>query len=320
VAFSRQFTWVLVNRDETPEITKRYRVTAHPTLLFLNPKDEMIHRFSGYKLPAELLAEFFEAAGRWSQYRAGQPWDVKVPRPAGIITGKKVVRIPAPFPGPSSGLTVYGDDLFVAERGKLHRLDGKTGAVKKTIAVPESVLDLTTDGELLYALESGWTAGKPIHVIDPETDRIVRTIVTEANLEKKGFGAKGIAWRDGKLWVLEGMKGRLHQVDPKTGEILQTVSGKATWLSGLAWDGTRFVTGSRDAVVFLDPRSGAVSLSVPVQYRLRSVAVTGDDVLLMEQPIFGYDRKHERIQVWPEKNFIYRVSGLRDIPGSGEKK
>ena len=319
MAFSRQFTWVMVNRDVTPEITKRYRVSAHPTLLFLNPEDEKIHRFSGYRKPPELLAEFFEAAGRWNQYRAGEEWDVKIPRPPEIVTGKKVVRLPAPFPGPSSGLAVYGDDVFAAERGKIHRLDGKTGAVKQTIAVPDSVIDLTTDGELIYAVETGWTAGKPIHVIDPETGRVVRAIVTTANLEKKVFGAKGIAWRDGKLWVLEGMKGRLHEIDPKSGEVTKTIDAAATWLAGLAWDGERFVAGSREAVMFLNPRDGSVSLSVPVQYRLRSVAVLGDDVFLMEQPIFGFDRNHERIQVWPEKNFIYRVSGLRDQPDAGKK-
>jgi len=319
VAFSRQFVWVRIDRDRTPEIPKRYNVSRGATLLFLSPEDKKIHRFAGDRKAAELVAGFFEAAGRWNQYQSGADWDRKLPRSPELISGRKVRRIPAPFPGPSGGLTVYGDDLFVAERGKLHRIDGKTSAMTRTIPAPESIRDLTTDGELIYAVESGWTAGKPIHVIDPETGRIVRGIVTKANLGNKAFGADGIAWREGRLWVLEGMSGRLSEVDAKTGEVLSTVSGEARWLSGLAFDGTHFVAGGREGVVFLDPRSGNVSLRVPVHYRLRSVAIAGRDVLLMEQPVFGYDRDHQRIQLWPEKNWIYRVSGIRESPVAGQK-
>lgn len=307
MAFSRQFVWVTVNRDETPDVPKKYGVTSYPTLLFLNEKDEKIHRFKGFKESGKLLAEFFEAAGRWAQYRAGEKWDTPLPRPKEIITGRTAVKIAAPFEGVPSGLVAYGGDIFVAERERIHRIDAETGKVKAAIAGPLSVVDLTTDGELLYALEYGWTAGKPIHVVDPVTGKVVRKIVTEANAEKKAFGAKGIAWRDGKLWVLEGMKGLIHEVDPKTGDVLSTLTCGAKWVAGLAWDGKRFVTGGRESLFLIDGTSGKVSLEVPVNYRLRSVAVLKGEVLLMEQPIFGHDRKHKRVQVWPEKTWIYRV-------------
>jgi len=310
VARSRAYVWVTVDRDRTPEVPKKYNVSAYPTLLFLNPEDEMVHRFSGYREVSKLLEEFDDADRRWKLYRDGEVWDLKAPRPPEILEGKKVTRIPAPFPGVPGGLAAYGDDLFVAERGRIHRIDGKTGEAKSALAAPESIADLASDGELVFALEFGWTAGKPIHVIDPETGRIVREIVTKENRKKKGYGAKGIAWRDARLWVLEGMRGVIHEVHPETGDVLSSLQCKAKWLSGLAWNGRRFVAGGREHVYLIDPASGEVSLAVRVEYRLRSVAVSGGDVLLMEQPVFGFDRRHQRIQLWPEKNWIYRVEGI----------
>ncbi len=307
MAFSRQFVWATVNRDETPEIPKEYGVTAYPTLLFLNEKNEKIHRFKGYREAAKLLSEFFEAAGRWAQYRAGEKWDAPRPRPKEIVSGKTAVKIASPFESVPAGLVVYGKDLFVAERERIHRLDAATGKVKGSIAGPVSVIDLATDGELLYALEYGWTAGRPIHVVDPVTGKVVRRITTAANAENKAFGAKGIAWRNGHLFVLEGMKGVIHEVDPKTGDLLSKLSCAVTWVSGLTWDGKHFVTGGNESLYFLDPASGKVSLEVPVNYRLRSVAAVKGDILLMEQPIFGHDRKHRRVRIWPEKTWIYRV-------------
>ena len=56
MASSRQFVWVTVNRDRTPDIPKQYAVSAYPTLLTVGPNNEKIHRFQSFQKPPEFLA------------------------------------------------------------------------------------------------------------------------------------------------------------------------------------------------------------------------------------------------------------------------
>ena len=60
VARSKRFVWLLVNRDRTPEVPKRFNVSAYPTLLTLGDGLEKIHRFQGFRKAAEVLAELGE--------------------------------------------------------------------------------------------------------------------------------------------------------------------------------------------------------------------------------------------------------------------
>jgi hypothetical protein len=298
----------MVDRDRTPEVPKRYRVSAYPTILTLNPKDEMIQRWSGgKKTPEEVLALFEDAKRRWALWREGKDWTAPDPRPEKICDDGTLTTIPAPAEDVPCGISAFGDDLFVVQGGRARRIDRKTGKTKGSFEVPESVIDVTTDGKLLFALESGWTAGKPVHVLDPETGKVLRSVVTEANRANRSHGAKGIAWRDGRLWVLSGMSGVLSEVDPEDGRIVRTLKTGKTWLAGLAWDGKRFLLGSREHLYGFDPVSKKVSLEVRVNYRLRSVEAADGAVLLMEQPIFGFDRSHQRIRVWPKKTRIHRL-------------
>ena len=310
---SRSFHWVTVDRDRTPEIPKRLNVSAYPSVLVLGPKEENVHRFEGFSKKEEFLARIDGALRRHALFRDGKPWDVPDPRPE-RITDDASVRPVALLPAPSEevpvGIESLGGDLLVAQGGTLHRLDAATGKVKAAFPLAEGVADLATDGKLLYAVEAGWTAGLPIRVIDPESGKEVRSIVTEANKARKAYGAKGIAFHGGRLLVLEGMEGRLREVDPRTGEVKATIETKERWLSGLASDGKQLLAASREALLWIDPATGEVRRRVPMHYWIRSVGIHGDGVFVMEQPIFGFGRRHERIQVWPRagETRIYRLT------------
>jgi len=283
----------------------RFDVHAFPTLLTLGDQDEKIHRFSGFQKPDAFTASLEDALARYALYRAGKEWDEPEPRAPSITSEGTVELMPAPSEEVPNGLAFLGDLLYVAQGATLFRVDPATGAVQAKHELPASVRDLCSDGTRLYAMEYGWTAGKPIHVVDPKTGRVLRSIVTEANAKNKAFGAAGVAWRDGRLWVLEGMQGRIHEVDPETGAVRRTVQTERRWLTGLAWDGDAFVAGSRDALLLLDPETGAVRREVKTHYPLRALAAHGGRVLLMEQPVFGHDKDHRRVRIWPKQTFVH---------------
>ena len=312
MALSRKFIWVKIDRDETPALPKEFNVSAYPTLLTLGEKREKVHRLSGYRKPGELTGELNDALRRHALYLKGEEWDTPAPRPAKICDRGKVETLMAPSGEVPAGIAFLGGDLWVGQVGKLFRLDPKTAEVKATFELNRSIMDLCTDGEVLYGLESGWTAGRPIHVIDPKTGKTMRTIVTEANAKARSHGARGIVYRDGALYVLEGMRGLIHRVDPDTGEVRNTLKTGESWLMGLDFDGKHFVTGTRTHLIHLDAGTGRALRKTPVNYPLRAVGVHAGAIYLMEQPIFGYDKAHKRIQVWPQKTRIHRLALSHD--------
>lgn len=201
-----------------------------------------------------------------------------------------------------------GDALWIVQAQTLYRFDPAKGAVLAQHPLDTLVRDLTTDGERLYALDYGWTAGRPTLVIDPGTGKTVRRIVTEANLKNKAHGGAGIAWRDGRLWVLEGMQGLLHEVDPGTGVVSRTVDSGARWLSGLAHDGKRLWTASRTELLGIDPVTGAIDRRVAVHYPVRALAAHGGALYIMEQPVFGHDKEHRQVRLWPKTTHIHKLT------------
>jgi len=307
VALSRKFIWVLVDRDRSPELVKKYNLSAYPSLITINDKQQKIHRFSGFKKPAEFNAELEGALKRHTLYKDGKEWDAPDPRPAKICDGAAVETFKAPATGVCAGIAFLGGDLWLGQGGRLYKLDPKSGEVKGTFDLPESTMDLCTDGRALYALPSSWTAGAPIREIDPATGKASREIVTEANKKNKHSGANGIEFVDGKLVVLEGMRGILSLVDPRTGEIASQVQTKETWLGGLAFDGTNFIAGSRTHVTWISPK-GETLKKVAMNYPVRSLGAADGVVILMEQPVFGFDKDHQPIQVWPRETNVYRLT------------
>ncbi len=305
VAKSRDFHWVTVLRDSTPEITERFNVSVHPSLMVINKNQEKVYRFSGYKQPAPFIEELDEALRRYRLYSDGEEWDIPAPRPNSFIDAGRVETLDAPSEEVPSGITILNEDLWVSQFGTLFRLDLNTMEVKDEYEVGPSVRGICTDGKVLYGMEYGWTAAKPTHVIDPRDGRVIRDIVTEENSENKFFGAHAITWRRSSLYILSSFG--ISEVDPRTGEILRNIEPEERGLTALTWNGEHFVAGSREALFFIDPDSGRTVRSIPVNYPVRVIYFHEGVYYLMEQPVFGYNKTHERIRVWPEKTLIYKV-------------
>ena len=310
----RKLIWVTVDRDKHPDLVKRFNVSAYPTLLAIGDQGEKVHRFEGFQKPEAFMAELGEALRRDALYRKGEEWDRVEERPAMVCDGAKVATFPAPSEDVPGGLAVLGDQAWVIQAGGLHRLDRATLKASRTLPIEGLFTDLCSDGKLLYALPYSWTSGDPILVIDPATGETLRSLPIPDDRKQRYSGAKGIAWRSGKLHVLEGMSGLLHEVDPATGKISRTLKLKVNALSGLAFDGRHLVTAGRSEVLWLDPGTGEIVRRLPVHYPLRCVEAEGNLLYLMEQPVSGFDRTHQRVRVWPRSMLVHVVT-LAGEPG-----
>ena len=131
--------------------------------------------------------------------------------------------------------------------------------------------------------------------------------MTEANKKNKYSGAFGLACHDGTLFALESM-GKLHRLDLATGAIEQTLDLGTPYVGGLDWDGQAFVVGSRTALHFVDARTGKVTKTLPVEYPVRALTCRDGRIYVLEQPVFGFNRKHEHIRVWPQKTVVHVVT------------
>lgn len=313
IELSRKFIWVEINRDVTPDICKRLNVSAYPSLITFGDNQEKVQRFSGYMLPDEFKTRLNDALRRYALYQAGKEWDDPEPRPDRICDDASITitTLKAPSEEVPAGITFLGDSMWVAQLGSLYECDWQ-GHVRNTFPLDNSVLDICTDGANIYGLTSGWTAGHPIYVIDPATGKTLRSIITEANKANRSYGAKGIEFVDGNLYVLEGMNGIIHTVDPQTGIITHSLQTQDRWLTSLAYDGERFITGSRDALLFFDANGTRVR-SIAMNYPLRSVGWKpgldgAGDAYVMEQPIFDFDKHNQTIRLWPKEMAVYRLS------------
>ena len=146
----------------------------------------------------------------------------------------EIVREYGPFPSVDSvaGVTFDGSDVWFAGGGRLHALDPKSGATRRTIDTPADA-GTAFDGRHLYQL-----ARDRIHKIDPETGNVVSSIPAPAET-----GNAGLAWVEGKLWVGNHPSKKIHQIDPETGRILRTLESPrpvtgVTFVDGELWHGT----------------------------------------------------------------------------------
>ncbi len=182
----------------------------------------------------------------------------------------EIIREYGPFPGVEAvhGLTYDGKTVWFASGDRLNQLDPASGKTLRTIAVPAHA-GTAFDGRHLFQLyedriqkidpESGrilstipspgrggdsglaWAEGtlwvgeyreRKIHQIDPETGKILRT------LESNRF-VTGVTWTDGELWhgTWEGDESELRRIDPRNGEVLESLQLPSAGLSGLESDG-----------------------------------------------------------------------------------
>jgi hypothetical protein len=299
---------VWVDRDATPDIPQRFRVSAYPSLLVLGPGGENIHRWSGFQKPAEFLVELRDGRRRAELFAKGEAWDAAPPRPEVPFAGDGVAldAIKAPSDEVPGGIVRFGGELFVAQGRKLFVLDPKDGAVRRQFTLPAVPQDLDTDGESILVLDANWTMGEPILRLDPRSGEVTGRIVPPDEMQAKTGTARGLCWHDGRLFVLE-IGGKVHEVDGPTGALRRSVVTGLSWVFGLTFDGAHFVTVGREAVHWLDPQTLQPVRALPSAYRLRTLGWDGARYLILEQPEFGFGRAHEHIRVWPRTTVIHRL-------------
>ena len=192
-------------------------------------------------------------------------------------TSAEIIREYGPFPGINHvhGVPFDGRQVWVASGDKIHAIDPASGATLRAIDVA-SHAGTAFDGRHLYQIaedriqkvdpangavistipapgnggNSGltWAEGtlwvgeyrnRKIHQIDPDTGRVLRTIESDRFVT-------GVTWIDGELWhgTWEGEESDLRRVDPRSGEVLDTLDLPAgVGVSGLEADGDRFYCG-----------------------------------------------------------------------------
>lgn len=310
MAESAAFHLVWVDRDATPDVPARFRVSAYPSVLVLGPGGENIHRWSGFKKAVEFVEELRDARRRAELFAKGEAWDAPRPRPHVPFSGDGVTAldaIPAPSDEVPGGIVRIDGELFVAQGRTVFVLDPKDGAVRRRLALAAVPQDLDTDGASLLVLDANWTMGEPVLRLDPDSGEVIGTIPAPKEMKAKSGSARGLAWRGDSLFVLE-IGGKVHEVDGTTGELRRSVVTGLSWVFGLTFDGTCFVTVGRDAVHWLDATTLRPVRGLPSAYRLRTVGFDGERYLMLEQPEFGFGRQHEPIRVWPQTTVIHRLA------------
>jgi len=130
-----------------------------------------------------------------------------------------------------AGTAFDGRYLFQLSGDSIAKIDPKTGRVLGTIPAPGGA-----GSGLAWAEGTLWMGqyrNRKIHQIDPETGAVLRTI------ESNRF-VTGVTWVDGDLWhaTLESDASELRRVDPRTGEVLESLEmPPGIRVSGLESDG-----------------------------------------------------------------------------------
>src|ERR1700727_360611 len=131
-----------------------------------------------------------------------------------------------------AGTAFDGEHLFQLAEDRIQKIDPKTGRVIASIPAPGG----GGDSGLTWAEGTLWVGqyrDRKIHQIDPQTGAILRTI------ESNRF-VTGVTWVDGDLWhgTWEGDESDLRRVDPRSGEVLESLElPPGVNISGLASGG-----------------------------------------------------------------------------------
>ena len=130
-----------------------------------------------------------------------------------------------------AGTAFDGQHLFQLAADRIQKIDPKSGRVLATIPAPSG-----GGSGLAWAEGTLWVGqhrNRKIHQIDPATGATLRTI------ESNRF-VTGVTWVEGDLWhgVWEGDESELRRIDPRTGEVLESLEmPPGSVVSGLESDG-----------------------------------------------------------------------------------
>jgi glutamine cyclotransferase len=131
-----------------------------------------------------------------------------------------------------AGTAFDGQHLYQIVEDRIEKIDPATGRVLAAIPAPGR----GGNSGLAWAEGTLWVGqyrDRKIYQVDPQTGAILRTI------ESRRF-VTGVTWVDGELWhgTWEGDESDLRRVDPRTGEVLETLTmPPGVFVSGLESDG-----------------------------------------------------------------------------------
>ncbi len=141
--------------------------------------------------------------------------------------------------GAHAGAAFDGERLYQIAEDRILKIDPKTGEVVGDIPAPGG----GRDSGLAWAEGLLWVGQyreRKIHQVDPETGAVLRTLSSNRFVT-------GVTWVEGELWhgTLEDERSELRRVDPRTGEVLESVElPEGVTVSGLESDGgDRFFCG-----------------------------------------------------------------------------
>jgi hypothetical protein len=334
-----KFNCVVVDRDVTPELPKKFSVSAYPSMLILSPKEENIFRWSGYAETEPYLQQMKTALVRFEFYRSGKEWDALETRPAGISNSGVSTAFDAPIDDRLSGLCFAGGALWCLHKDTLFALEQSTGKTRRTLAVrgKDLYVDLASDGAFLYLLPYGWTAGQGILRFNLKSGEWGPAIETAANKSNKVYGARGIAVRGGSLFVSSHLG--IQKVNADTGEAgapmkVQLEGYRIFAVGGLDFDGADLVAAGTvekvklgadgkpednwygldkerprlSVILRIDPQTGSVRSFEPLNYPVNSIACADGVFWLAEQPEMGFDRRNQPVRLHPKKMAIHRLA------------
>jgi glutamine cyclotransferase len=131
-----------------------------------------------------------------------------------------------------AGTAFDGRHLFQIAEDRILKIDPKSGRVVGSIPAPGS----GCDSGLAWAEGTLWVGqyrDRKIHQVDPETGKILRTILSNRFVT-------GVSFVEGELWhgTLEGGESEVRRIDPKTGKVLARLDMPAgAAVTGLESDG-----------------------------------------------------------------------------------
>lgn len=163
----------------------------------------------------------------------------------------EVVREYGPFPNVQNvhGVTYKDGQVWFASGDRLNVMDPTSGTTVRSIDGPAHA-GTAYDGHYLFQM-----AGDRIQKIDPDTGQVLGSIPAPEG------GGSGLAWSDGSLWVGQYRSRKIHQVDPYSGKILNTMESNrfvtgVTWVEGQLWHGTW--EGEESELRQVNPQTGEV--------------------------------------------------------------
>ena len=185
----------------------------------------------------------------------------------------EIVREYGPFPGADrvDGVTYDGQHVWFASGDKLNAFDPVSGEAVRSIDVAAHA-GTAFDGRHIFQI-----AEDRIQKIDPKSGRVLASIPAPG-----GGGDSGLAWAEGTLWVGQYRDRKIHQIDPDTGTILQTIESNrfvtgVTWVDGELWHATS--EGDESDLRRIDVQTGEVQerLEMPHGFNISGLESDGND-------------------------------------------